>query len=666
MPETRNEASERLRLDGLALILAGLLVTGVGFGVFATMAKAPAAGGIPSLLAIASILAGVVLVELGAWLNAAFYRGLEKSPHRGWIEGGGGVALVVGLIVLGNCLAFYWLGTSAVPVAGLVIGLVLLELALAAEHRTIIRVCTGPAFFLTMIVVAAALLGILALGLVSYINVRHYRRADLTRTGFYSLSTQTVEILRSVAKPLRIISTMVRHPNPQGPEDEFRNFVRGRVGELLEEYASQSRQVEHIPLNIYADPETADKFGKELKTELLADSVVFAYGADRDVKSKVVEFSEILTTPMFGQPPQFKGEEAFTGALQTLLEEKGTKVYFTIGHGEKGIDDYEPSGLSGIVERLRGDNCEVKTCILPDIPDDCDVLVLAGPRTALKLDDVEAVRKYFTERQGAGLIVMLDPVGPEAQPSGLEALLGDHAIEARTSETIVDIGRREILPGLLGTGLTLAIEATDYAGSAPMFGAPPHAIVRDMKTLRTTFYTACPLVSTAPPRPSPYGGPQQGDPYTTELVKSSSRAFAKADLDPGSLDRLRPERDPDRTGPFTLAIARGETKGQQQHPMRPPMGPPPPGKLVAFGDSDFITNMYVQRGAVGNATLFRNAVAWAAGKEYKVGIPPKPLQQDDILEMPSGERNFAWWATVFAPPFHILVIGLVVWWIRRR
>ena len=669
MADVRNGVAEGPKVGGLVVTLAGLLVTGIGFGIFAAKAKEPLAGNGPALIAIFSLVVGLVLVEVGSWLNAAFYRSLAGSPCRGWIEGGGGVALVVGLLVLGNGLAFYWTGTSAGPVPAMVAGLVLLELALAAEHRTVIRVCTGPAFPLTMIVLGAAVLGILALGMVSYLNVRHYRRVDLTRSGFYSLSTQTTGILKSVQKPLRIIATMVQDPNAVEPQDRFRNLVRLRVSELLEEYQSQSRHIDYIPLNIYANPEAADQLRKELKTDLAADSVTFAYGSGRDAKTKVVEFTEILAMapPMMRQMPEFKGEEVFTGALQTLLEDKNTKVYFVIGHGEKSLDDYEPvgPGLSAIVERVRGDNCEVKTCSMAELPEDCDVLVIAGPKTAFKPDEVDAVRAYLG-KQGAGLIVMLDPVPLDAPPSGLEALLQEQTIEVRTMETIVDMGRREILPGFVGTGPSATIETTEYGGGQQMMMmAPPHPIVRDLKTLRTTFHIACPVASTAPSRPSPYG-PPQGDPFTSELVKTSQRAYSKADLDPANLGRMRGERDPEKPGPFAIAIARGLAAGQQPPPMQP-MGPrPPQGKLIVFGDSDFISNMYIQRGAIGNATLFRNSVSWAAGKEYKVGIPPKPLVQEDILEMPSEQRNLAWWVTVFAPPFHTLVIGLIVWWIRRR
>jgi len=87
---------------------------------------------------------------------------------------------------------------------------------------------------------------------------------------------------------------------------------------------------------------------------------------------------------------------------------------------------------------------------------------------------------------------------------------------------------------------------------------------------------------------------------------------------------------------------------------------------VVFGDSDFVTNTYLKQGETGNLALIRSAVAWAAGREYKVGIPPKPLELVRRLDATERDRTLARWATVFAPPFHILLVGLVVWWVRRR
>jgi len=651
-------STHRPGIPGLVVTAGGLAATILGFGIFGAGATDPAASGWWDFALVVAILVGAALVEVGSWLNASFYRALEESALRPVVEGLGAVALVAGVIVLGNCLALYWMGSSGLPLVGVAIGVVLMEVGLAAEHRTVIRACTSPSFPLTMIVVGAGVLGLAALTFISMINVRHYARLDLTERGFYRLDDQTVKILESIKKPLRIISTMVQRPGGFGPE-EFRNFVRERTAEMLDEYASRSPNVEHIRLNPYANPERADQIEQELKIELRVDSVVFAY----EGKTKVVEFSEILTEPGFGQEaPQFKGEEVFTSALQELVEGKTTKVYFVVGHGERDINDYDRDGASALADLLRKDNCEVKTCELRDLPDDCDVLVIAGPKTPLSSADVDAVRE-FLDKEGSAALFLLDPVSGEVGPSGLEDLLQERGVKVENDQTLVEVARHEVLPGIISTGPTVRIETTEYGGGPAMMMGPPHPVIRDLKTTRTVYYLACPVSSTTPPRPSPYG-PPQGDPFTAELVKTSSRTYAKSGFDPADLPRLRINPDEDKQGPFTIAIARGKVEGRRQR--TPPMSPPPAGKFVVFGDSDFITNKYLQRGVVGNATIFRNAVAWVAGKEYKIGIPPKPLQQERTIDMPSDQRTIARWATVFVPPFHILVIGVVVWWLRRR
>ena len=87
---------------------------------------------------------------------------------------------------------------------------------------------------------------------------------------------------------------------------------------------------------------------------------------------------------------------------------------------------------------------------------------------------------------------------------------------------------------------------------------------------------------------------------------------------------------------------------------------------MAVGDSDFITNAFVRRGTTGNAMFFRNAVAWAAGKEYKVGIPSKPFHQTPQVDLSAADRAFVCWATVVALPFHVVLLGFLVWWLDRK
>jgi len=657
--EERTHAVAALNPVGLSIVAVGLVGSAVGFAHFAAAAKGPLADWHQAFYALLCALGGIVLVEVGSWLSAPFYRSLEKSEARGWIENTGAVALVLGVVLFGNFLALYGLGMAEGCVAGMAIGLALIELALAAEHRAVIRMCTSPSFPVTMIVVAAGVLGVVALALISYINYRHYRRVDLTEKGIYTLDPRTVNIIKGLKGPLRLISTMVQNPNPRMEMEQFKNVVRNRANDMLEEYKTHSRFVEFIPLNPYSDPDARDKLQKELKTEILRDSVIFAY----EGKTKVIEFNELISqSPDPREGPAFKGEEVFTSALQSLIEGKATKVYFVKGHGERDTDDYDREGVSALAEQIRGDNCEVKTIELPDIPTDCDVLIIAGPKRPFLPAELDALRSYLTDRK-KGLVVLLDPAIGDVQPSGLEPLLKGEGIDVRSNETLIEMTQFD-LGGFIGQEPSASISTTDYgADRATMMGGPPHPIIRDMKNIRTAYYMACPVSALMKGGPrGPYG--PQGDPSTTELVKTSPRAFAKADYDPSAGAPARPDPERDKQGPFAIAVAHGSP--QEEQPMPMPMMRPPGGRLVVFGDSDFVSNMLLERGAFGNSMLFRNTLAWVAGKEYKIGIPAKPLRQEHLLDMTEEQKVRARWATVFLPPFTLLVLGFVVWWIRRR
>jgi len=647
--------------SGVALGVAGVAVSCIGFGLLAHKGTVDASPQ-HTWLALLCAVVGIALLEVGLWLNARFYRGLAGSALGGWLELGGGIVLVLGVALFGNALAFWLVSSSAGPVVVMAIGLLLIELALAAEHRHVIRLCTSPSFPMTLIVLAAGVLGVAALALLSIINVRHYRRVDLTGDELYTLNDQTVKILKSVKRPLRIVGAMVPNPNPRSGMEQFNNVVRARADEMLREYGSQSRHVEFTSLDFYADPQARAKLEDQYKIEILRDSVVFIYEPKpQDYKTKVVQFNELIQqAPIPNIPPQFKGEEVFTSALQSLIEGTMSKVYFVIGHGEKDIEEFDRDGLSDLAEAVRNDNCEVRTCELPEIPDDCNVLVIAGPQKAFLPGELDAVRKYINEG-GGNLIVLLDPVVGDTARSGLEDLLREQGITVETDHTIVDISQLEVLPGLFGSGPSVTVATTDYPKGRAGMWPTPHPITREMKKIRTAYYMACPVSSEM--RPGPRG--PQPNPYNVELVRSSSRSSARPDLDPATLGRQNLDTAGGKPGPLSIAVARGKWMPQEMPPT-PMMGMPPRGRLAVFGDSDFVTNMFLKQGATGNLTLFRNTVAWVAGKEYKIGIPPKPLQQDRRLDLTDEDKSFARWATVIVPPFHILLIGVVVWWLRRR
>src|SRR2546429_447889 len=85
-------------------------------------------------------------------------------------------------------------------------------------------------------------------------------------------------------------------------------------------------------------------------------------------------------------------------------------VYVLKGHGEREIGNTERPGLSRAKDELEKVNYEVKDLVLardPKVPADASVLIIAGPRTDLFPQELEAIDAYLT--RGGKVFFMADP-----------------------------------------------------------------------------------------------------------------------------------------------------------------------------------------------------------------------------------------------------------------
>jgi hypothetical protein len=130
-----------------------------------------------------------------------------------------------------------------------------------------------------------------------------------------------------------------------------------------------------------------------------------------------------------GGPPKvkaFKAEEAFTNALLDVLDPKKPVVYFSSGHGERGTQPREGTGI--FRDRLSKEGAQVRdweSLGKPEIPPDCDLLVIAGPEKPFLPQEAQAVGRYLSG--GGKALLMLDPEFAEGAQAftatGLEEIL---------------------------------------------------------------------------------------------------------------------------------------------------------------------------------------------------------------------------------------------------
>jgi ABC-type uncharacterized transport system involved in gliding motility auxiliary subunit len=482
------------------------------------------------------------------------------------------------------------------------------------------RTARAGASAIGILLAAALLVG------VNYLSMRHWKRGDWTRTQIYSLSETTRKILAGLKKPVRVTVFMTPQKSRLYPE----------VRELLSRYQAASPKLEVE----YLDPERniarAEKVVKELGIRV--NTIVFRSGDRKKYveEDKLADF-DYAGMGMGGAPSikAFKGEEAFTSAILSVTEDRSSRVYFSKGHGEAAIDSTERGkGYSDAKQLLERDNLTVAawdSLGKGDLPADADVLIVAGPRTALLEPEVGALEKHLAS--GGRLFLLLDPVlpGPGAPPPdfGLSRILDKYGVRVG-NDLVVDPANA--LP-MLGAETVLANRYGD------------HPIVRSLAAegLPVIF----PLVRSVTKAAKPPEGVAE-----SMLVETSPDGWGETNLK--QLESGIKKEPDDTPGPVSLAIALGPSDEKKADAKTP--------RVVVVGNSRFASNGALANGA--NGVFFANAVHWLTGREKQIGIAPKTPEQAAVSLTDAQVRRIGIVSILGLPGLAIL-LGLWVWYKRR-
>lgn len=490
-----------------------------------------------------------------------------------------------------------------------------------ADAQKIIRSRRRRRMAVRLNVAASVLLAGLFLVMINYMAGRYYVRGDWSRAGLYRLSDKTIALLDSLTDRLDVVVFFQRgHP------------VFNDVENLLREYQYESR---HIRVE-YVDPDRNLARTEELARRFDVDqpnAVVFHSGG----RSKYVTAEDIMEFDRSGthrgvEPRRraFRGEQAFSSAIHSVTQARVPVVYFLRGHGERDILSFDRyAGYSGIAREIRRDNIEVDSLVLgamSAIPDDCDVLVIAGPTRRISQPELDLISGHL-EASGR-VMILLDAY----TQTGLESVLADWGVKVE-ADLVMD-GTRTF------SGRELFI--TEYGH---------HPITRPLRGITSIFHT--PRSVEPAPRTAKTALDQADRPYVTVLAASSASGWAQRDLEQSP---MRYDPGVDRPGPISVAVAveRGPVPGIDVQ-IRPT-------RLVVFGDSGFVSN-----GAMtgGDVDFFMSALNWLLEREEMMAIAPRTYEQMQLV-LTKHQLRRLFWVVVAGLPGGAAVLGLIVWVRRRR
>jgi hypothetical protein len=139
------------------------------------------------------------------------------------------------------------------------------------------------------------------------------------------------------------------------------------------------------------------------------------------------------------------------------------------------------------------------------------------------------------------------------------------------------------------------------------------------------------------------------------IMSTSGNGWAIA-YKPG--EPLKIDKTRDKRGPISLGVA-CERYQEVVEPGKNPLQ----GRMVVIGDSDFISNQYIDM--AGNLNLFLNSIDWLAGRQELISVRPK-VSDFRMIAITTNQAKAMFWLSVAAVPGIAILIGILAMINRRR
>jgi hypothetical protein len=455
--------------------------------------------------------------------------------------------------------------------------------------------------------------------MVNYASQRYFsKRFFLSSQSEVRLSEQTLGLLRSLTNDVEVIMYYDRD-EPMYPT----------ISALLNEYRLACPKIQVRTVDYVRDPadaaEVKIKYGLDSLTE--KNLVIFdSGGRDKVVPGTMLAEYALEQIPNAEErefrkkPVLFMGEQVFSAVLLALSNPKPLKAYFLGGHGEHAPDGGDPQmGYMKFTSLLQQNYVQVQPLSLLGtnrVPDDCNLLIIAGPVQPLAELEVQRIANYL--EQGGRLLALLSYQSADKR-LGLEPLLEQWGVK--------------IGPGLVrdpdNTSMNADVLPDDF-GSHPIMNP----------LLKSRLHMMLPR----PVGPTTTNAPDAGAPAVDVLIRSGPNSV----ILPITGAKPGPQ-------PLGVAVERAEAKGVVTERGA--------SRLVVLGDSIFLGNEIID--SMGNRDFASSVINWLLDRTALMqGVGPRKVTEYRLVMTESQYRRIQW-LLLGGLPAGVLLLGGIVWLTRR-
>lgn len=440
---------------------------------------------------------------------------------------------------------------------------------------------------------------------------------DVTENKLYTISESTINQIKNIEEEVNIYLI--------GFEEDT------ALGDLMKQYNKENEKISYEIIEKVQDRvDIKNKYSLADETQLII--------VESKNQNKIITIDELYTYDYTTYSQIDISEEKITNAIVNLTIAKKPKIYFLTGHGEYGINT-DMTMLKAYLENETNDIENLDLLVKENIPEDADLLVIASPQKDLLESEVEIIVNYINN--GGKILWLNDTTGTDLNLPNLQKIL-------------------DLFGAKFDVGIVLEQDANKMAMQAPNCIIPNISYTTATKDIATDGGIL--LINSSKITLADDETLENLNVTAKNILTTGETALFRKDVSNGSSYKI----GSDEEGSFIIGTKLTktiDTENEEENPKE--------AVMYLIANNLLVVDYPI---TVGSSTLY--PMQFYNNKDYILNTIAELTEREDTISIRKDTGIITYTATeaqdrmvkiiITVFPALIIIIGIVIWVIRRR